>query len=98
MIVRRRRNLPAPLLRPLAGVLGPAAALAALLVAPLVVGAVAASLLGYGWRRGLGAGMVFSLVAGTVRGLLGARRVERQGAERKVVDLEPEPEPEPEPE
>lgn len=88
MILRRRRNTALAKIPP--GVVGGVALLAMILTAPIVVGAVAGSLLGYGWRKGIGAGLVFSLVAGTVRGLLGARGAGRRDRAPEPV-LEPEP-------
>jgi hypothetical protein len=66
-LIRRKRN-PLPLAKIAAGF----AFVGVLLVAPVVVGAVAGSLLGYGWRRGAAMGAVFAAVAGGVRAMLGS--------------------------
>lgn len=44
------------------------------LSAPLIVGGTAGWLLGYGFAKGAGAGLVFSMVTGAVGGLIGAGR------------------------
>lgn len=84
MLVRRRNSALAPL------VTGSALVLATILVVPVVAGAIAGSLLGYGWRKGIGVGIVFSAVAGAVRAVLGS-----MGAKTPVVKAEEPPGDEP---
>lgn len=43
----------------------------AMIAAPIAVGAAAGVALGYGWKKGVAAGTLFAVVAGTVRSLLG---------------------------
>ncbi len=48
-----------------------AAIVLAALLMPALVGGVAGSLLGYGFAKGAGAGLAFSIIAGAVRGIVG---------------------------
>jgi hypothetical protein len=85
-----RRNT--ALMRPAWRVAGTVAVLAAVVALPVALGAAAGALLGYGWRRGAGAGIVFSMVATAVRGVVGAmmRRPETPPAKEITADADAE--------